>query len=255
MCKKLLSVCLAIILVIGIAAVFSSCEKNASEQSQETTVSDNKETAASTENSAPKADSADALEAEILKYVEDEIAGLNTELTELTESINTYDKYVKNIDEVESYYEKVITTSYSISVRLREYSIEYAELLINSDMSADDMYDAFDGLYDCIYDDAADILYDGIYDDLMDDLYDAFYNGVISDGYDNADYSEWSDISSDAYDLWSDTSSDCYDHWSDMLSDVYGFWSDIISEVFDEDISGAKDEIADFKEDIEKLKA
>ena len=228
--------------------------ENTTEQSEKTTVSDNMETEPSSENSVSESDPFEALETVIIKYVDDEIAALNTEFTELTAEINTYNKYVKNIDDVEAYYEKVSNTSNSISIRLREYSIEYAEKIFASDMSTDDKYDAFDDLYDCIYEDAADALYDGIYNGILKDLYDAFYDGVISDGMDSTDYNSWYDTSSDAYELWYDTSSDCYEHWYDMQSDVYGFWSDVKGELYSNDISGAKEEISDFKEDVRKIK-
>lgn len=228
--------------------------ENTTEQTEKTTLSDNKETEPLTENSVAEADSVEELETAILKYVNDEIAVLNTEFTELIAEISTYNKYVKNIDDVEAFYEKVSNTSYSISVKLREYSIDYAELILDSDMSTDDMYDAFDDLYDCIYEDAADALYDGIYDGILKDLYDAFYDGVVSDGMDSTDYSSWYDTSSDAYELWYDTSSDCYENWYDMQSDVYGFWSDVKGEIYGNDISGAKEEITDFKEDVKKYR-
>lgn len=267
MCKKILSICLSIVLVFSIVAVFSSCGTDADEDAKkygydhtdkENTISLEDKTTkaeeASENHNTVEVDSIESLETIIIAYVNDEIAGLNTELAELTGNISTYDKYVKNIDEVESFYEKVSNASVSISIRLREYSVEYAEMIVESDMSTDDMYNAFDALYDCIYEDAAEVLYDGIYDGILKDLYDAFYDGVVSDGVDSTSYSEWYDTSSDAYELWYDTSSDCYEHWYDMQSDVYGFWFDAKGEIYSRDVDGAKDEIADFKEDVKKLK-
>ncbi len=257
MFKKVLS----ILTVFAVIVVFSSCTADTNEDTSridETAESVTSETTEKQKETSEiinsQADSTEELEFEIIKYVEDEIAALNDELTSLTERITTYDKYVKNIDDVEAFYEKVSNTSEFIAVRLCEYSIVYSEMILDSDMTTDEMYDASDDLYDCIYDDAADILYDGIYDGVLKDLYDAFYDGVISDGMDSANYSEWYDISSDAYELWYDISSDCYEHWYDMHSDVYGFWSDVRSELFGNDIEGARDEIADFKEDVEKMK-
>lgn len=234
MYKKLLSICLSIAVIFGIIAVFGGC---------------------GTDKSISGADSVEELELIIIKYVEDETTDLNTQLTKLMESVNTYDKYLEKIDEVEAFYEEVCNTSELISIRIREYSVEYAEMLIESDSSTTDLYNDFGDMYDFIDDEVADKFYDGILDGIIEDLKDAFYDGVIYDGMNSVSYSEWYEICSEDYALWYDTGSDCYEYCSDMLSDVYSFIANVQIEVLQGDIDGAKEEIADFKEDIEKLKA
>lgn len=261
MLKKILLVCLIFSLVISFVAVLGGCASGNDENvrvSQKTTEPEKNETTENqektTESILGQGDSTEDIEIEIIEYVEDEIFGLNEEFIELKKRVDTYEVYVENVDEIKDFYEKVNTTSEKISVRLCEYSIIYAEKIIYSDMSTEEMYDAFDDLYECIYEDAADELYDGIYDGLLEDMYDEFYDGVVSDGYDIDNYSDWYDMSSGAYDMWYDTSSDCYDHWFDMQSDVYDFYLDIRSDLFNNDIDDAKAELEDFKKDVEKMK-
>lgn len=134
-----------------------------------------------------------------------------------------------------------------------EYSIEYAEEILASGKSADDMYDDFEVIYDLIYDDVGDDIYDGIYDGLLDDMYDAFYSGALDDQPDGVKYSDWSDHRSKEYKMWSDARSEVYEQWSDFRSDVYGFWSDMRSEIWSNDKEGALDEIEDFRKDVEKM--
>ena len=172
----------------------------------------------------------------------------------LTEEITTYDQYVEKVDKVEAFYAKVNEETEKLCIRLREYSINYAELVVNANMTNDEKEDAVKDIYDCIYDKAGDAVYDGIYDGVLEDMYDYFYDGVISDGYDYAPYKEWSDILSEEYDMWSDTLSDVYDSWSDALSDIYGFWSDVSGAMWDNDMEEIKTEIEKFKEDIKELK-
>ena len=169
--------------------------------------------------------------------------------------IDTYEMYLESTDKVEAFYKKVYDDTKNLCIRMREYSINYAEAIMASDKSNDDKYKDFEGLYDCIYDDAGDDIYDEIYDGILDDIYDDFYDGILDDAYDNgAPYDEWSDARSNEYDWWSDARSDVYDEWSDFRSDVYDFWSDMRSELWDDDIERAEEKIVDFQEDVEKLK-
>ena len=179
---------------------------------------------------------------------------MNVELEQLITDIDSYEKYKENTERIEAYYENLLTETRGLCITMREYSVAYADIILNSGEDKDDMYDDCDAIFDDIYDDAADEIYDTIYDDLFDDLYDAFYSGVLHDGYDSKHYEEWSTLCSDEYDLWSDTKSDVYDEWSDLKSDVYDFWSDVKSEVWSEDMERAEEKIEKFKKDIEKLK-
>lgn len=187
--------------------------------------------------------------------VENTISAIKSEYEKLVMEIDTYEKYIENTDKIETFYTQVYEDTKYLCIRMREYSINYAEEIIASDKSNDDKYKDFEELYDCIYDDAGDDIYDEIYDGILDDIYDDFYDGILDDAYDNgAPYDEWSDARSDEYGWWSDARSDVYDEWSDFRSDVYDFWSDMRSELWDDDIERAKEKIVDFQEDIEKLK-
>lgn len=188
--------------------------------------------------------------------VENTISAIKSEYEKLVTDIDTYEKYLENTDKVEAFYEQVCEDTKLLCIRMREYSINYAEEIMASDKSNSDKYKDFEELYDCIYDDAGDDIYDEIYDGILDDLYDDFYDGILDDAYDNgAPYDEWSDARSDEYDWWSDARSDVYDEWSDFRSDVYDFWSDMRNELWDDDIERAEEKIVDFREDVEKIKS
>ena len=194
------------------------------------------------------------LEEIVEKDVTDTVDGLRAEYEQLTAEIDTYDKYVDNIDKVNEFYTRINEENRAICIRMREYSITYTELVLKSGGSNSDKYDAIGDLYDCIYDDACGDIYDGIYDNLMGDMYDTIYDGVVSDGYDHVSYKEWSDMLSDAYKMGSDSLSDIYGEWSDALSDIYGFWADVSGDLWNDDTDKVNEEITKFMEDIGKLK-
>ena len=186
--------------------------------------------------------------------MEEVISALWAELESLSADIDSYEKYKENIDLIESFYARTLEETRMLCIKMREYSLNYAEEIMSADNSTDEKYDALEEIYDCIYEDARDEIYDEIYDGILDDMYDIFYDGILDDAYDTVDYSEWSDASSNEYELWSDTSSEVYEEWSDFQSDVYDFWSDMGSELWDDDIEKAEKVMSDFAEDIEKLK-
>lgn len=193
-----------------------------------------------------------ALEAEIESETETALTELSTQWEELHAGVGDYGTYMAKAAEIEAFYTKVYETSASLCIKMREYSIEYAEAVLATGKSSMDMYDDLDGIFDLIYDDMGDDIYDGIYDGVLDDMYDGLYGGALDDIPEGVEYADWSDARSDEYDMWSDMRSEVYDQWSDFRSDVYGFWSDVKGEVFSEDIEGAQDEIADFVKDTEK---
>ena len=195
-------------------------------------------------------DPLDALEDVIEKDVESTIDGLDVEWKALKSKIDTYDKYSKNIGEVEAFYDKINVETEQLCKRLCEYALQYAKLIMASDKSFGEKYDDFDELYDCIYDDASDEIYDEIYDGILEDMYDSFYDGVIDDAYDTIKYAVWSDVHSNEYDWYSDTRSDVYDLYSDTRSDIYDFYSDVRRDLWDKDIDDVEDRIKDFEEDI-----
>lgn len=243
--KRIVSIMLVLVISVCLAACSSpGTSVTTSEPSTDGT----------NEEKTVRVGSIEELEGLVENDVSGVITSLETEYNSLVGEITTYDQYVEKQDKVEAFYDKVNSETEKLSIRLREYSISYVQLILDSEMTNDDKEDAVDGVYDCIYEDAGDDIYDGIYDGVLDDMYDYFYDGIIDDGYDYAPYDEWSDVLSDAYDMWSDTLSDVYDHWSDCQSDVYDFWSDVNSAMWDNDTEKAKEEVEKFKEDIGKLK-
>lgn len=197
--------------------------------------------------------SLESLEDFISNETEGAINTIAMEYETLKADITTYAEYVTNVSKIEAFYEKIEKTSEQIANQLCQHSVTYAEKIMNSGMSTDEMYDALDGIYDGIYDDAGDILYNGIYDGILDDAYNDFYDGVLDDRDESVSYSEWSKARSDEYKMWSNTRSDCYKQWSNMRSDVYGFWSDMRSKMYSDDVEKAKKILNDFKEDVQKM--
>lgn len=198
--------------------------------------------------------SIEELELLIEEDVADTTSALNTECQELVEEISTFEAYQKNVDKVQAFYDKILAENRELGIRMREYSVAYAELIMDSAATNDEREDAIDSMYDTIYDDAWGDVYDAIYDDLMGDMYDAFYDGVVSDGYDYVAYDRWYDMSSEAYDMWSDCGSDIYDEWSDCGSDVYDFWSDVYGAMWDGDDAEIQEEIEEFQADIKAMR-
>ncbi len=198
--------------------------------------------------------SLDELEDSLAEYFEKTITSLENEWDSLKGKVDSFDAYTYCADEIEDFYDEINDASEQMCIMMYEYALKYADTIMVTYEDADDMYDAFDEIYDNVYDDAGDDLYDDIYDGILDDMYDSFYDGVLDDAYDTVPYGEWSDVRSDEYDWWSDTRSDVYDNWSDTRSDIYDFWSDVRSDLWDDDIDDAKERIEDFREDVLKMK-
>lgn len=213
-----------------------------------------KENSDAKDSVTPPEDAIEVLAALVEKDVEDTISALETECEQLKEGIDSYDKYVENTAKVEAFYTQVYEENKALCFRMYEYSYDYAGMILNSDLSCDDMYDELEVIYDTVYDDAGDEIYDGIYDGLLDDLYDAFYDGVFDDAYDTIPYSELSKVRSNEYGWLSDCRSDVYSDLSDCRSDIYDFYCDIRGEMWSDDIEKAKRELEKFREDIDKLK-
>ena len=198
--------------------------------------------------------SLDDVEYALSEDFENIISSLETEWEELKGVVDSYNSYIENIEKIEGFYDKVNKTNTQMCIMMYEYALKYADIIMSTNESADDMYDAFDKIYDSVYDDAGDDLYDEIYDGLFDEMYDSFYDGIIDDAYDTVPYKDWSKIHSNEYDMWSDSRSDVYDNWSDARSDIYDFWSDVRGDLWDNDMEDAKERIEDFRNDISKIK-
>lgn len=195
---------------------------------------------------------ADSLETAVEQDVENTLSDLAQKREQLLSQVSTYEAYIANADAIEAYYADLTDSTEQLCIRLREYSLSYAQAVVRSE--PEKAYDELDSIYDVVYDDAGDDLYDEIYDGILDDLYDDFYDGILDDAYDTAPYKEWSDARSTEYDLWSDCRSDVYSIISDFRSDTYEFCSDVRTQMWDEDVERAEKKMAKFQEKIEKLK-
>ena len=147
------------------------------------------------------------LETKIQQDTENTVAALSEEWETLKSDVDTYEKYLENMDLVEAFYEKIYDETELLAIRLREYCLIYAKLIVGSDMSYDDMYDELESIHDSLYEDA--------------------------------EYSEWSDARSEEYGWWSDARSDVYGEYSDYRSDSYGLYSDLRGEIYSEDMEDA----------------
>lgn len=257
-CALLFGLCMFSISACGnkVASVDTSNVQDSSQIEGTLESRDTEESKDNTGDEARKQIGFEELNEVVSTDVENTISAIKSEYEKLVTKIDTYEKYLENTDKVETFYKQVYEYTKYLCIKMREYSINYAEEIMASDKSNDDKYKDFEELYDCIYDDAGDDIYDAIYDGILDDIYDDFYDGILDDAYDNgAPYDEWSNARSDEYDWWSDTRSDVYDEWSDFRSDVYDFWSDMRSELWDDDIERAEEKIVDFREDVEKIKS
>ena len=255
--KKMLAMLLAILTTLSLSA----CRKNHPEAHSTDSVqnSENISTTKEEEINTNPIDndeySLDTLEDALSTEFEDTITTLENEWEELKNTTASYDAYIENTTKIETFYNKINSTVEQMCITMGEFALKYADIIIKSNGTLDDMYDDFDEIYDAVYNDAGDKIYDKIYDDLFDDIYDSFYDGILDDAYDTIPYKEWSKVHSNEYDWWSDTHSDVYDNWSDMRSDIYDFWSDARGDLWDNDIESAKERIEDFRKDIFKMKS
>lgn len=267
---------IAMLCALTLAISFSACGNNNSDSGDiENDISDtvdtmNNETSdASTEVSVYEVEKSNTAEMEIEveadgieelnliveQDIADTIDALTSDYEQLTKEIDTYEKYSDNIDTIELFYSKVETVNEELCIRMYEYSLSYAELIVNSNRSFDNKYNDFEQMYDVVYEDGGDDIYDGIYDGILDDMYDDFYDGIVKDGArDQSNGSDRYNVRSDEYQRWSDTRSEVYSFWSDFRSDVYDFWSDMRSEMWSEDTERAEKKIEKFKKKIDKLK-
>ena len=256
---------IAMICVSTMLLSFSACGSSKEEKSSTNKITSNSiETSEKEESSSSKEElnvtteattgSIEKLNEIVEKDVDDAITTLKEEYEQLKADIETYNQYLKNTEKIEAFYDNVYEVNKDICIKMYEYSLDYAELIIKSDKSNDDKYDDLEELYDNIYEDAGEKIYNEIYDGILEEMYNDFYDGILEDAYDNAPYDEWLDARSNEYDWWSDTRSDVYDDWSDCRSDVYDFWSDIRNEIWDDDIQKAEKKVKDFQDEIDKLK-
>lgn len=196
----------------------------------------------------------DELETRIEEHLATTIASLNLQWEALATEIDTYDQYVANAEKVSEFYQTVIDETELMTIMLYEYSAAYARMILDSDMDADDKYDAIDGINNFLYEDACDEINDEIYEGLLDDMNDYFYEGILKDAQDDVDYSDWYDICSEEYSQWYDTASEVYSLYYDAASEIYSFYYDMVSELYSRDFERAEEVYERFLEKIAKAK-
>lgn len=250
--KKWIALLLALALVLSMTACGAKEEPKPAETEAPATTepTEAKETTPAT----TLISTGDNLDAQIEADVEAILTSLTAEYESIIAGVDSYDAYMEKQAEIVAFYEKVNVTSADLCIKMCGYAITYAENILASGKSTDEMYDNMEIIYDLIYDDMGDEIYDGIYDGILDDIYDDFYDGALDDQPDNVEYSDWSQARSNEYEMWSDTRSEVYEQWSDYRSDVYKFWSDVRSELWSDELDGAQDELEDFRKDVEKMK-
>lgn len=274
--KKRIAGLLAIVLLLSLAAcgpepentevpsAVSSTDASTTAPSAETT-EPSSDTATSSESMEKPADNSftmdltgittlEELETRIEEHLASTIASLNAQWEALAATIDTYQKYVENAEQVSSFYQTVVEETDQMCILLYEYSAAYARMVLDSDMSDGDKYDAIEGINDCLYEDACDEINDEIYDGLLDDMNDYFYNGILEDAQDDVDYSDWYDVCSKEYDQWYDTSSEVYGLYYDTASEIYSFYCDMSSELYSGDYERAEKVYERFLEKIAKAK-
>ncbi len=195
----------------------------------------------------------DELEVRIKEHLDSAINSLASQWETLSAEIDTYEKYCENTEAVSSFYQTVIDETEQMCIMLYEYSAVYARMILDSDMSADDKYDAVDGINDCLYDKACDEINDEIYEGILDDMNDFFYEGILDDAQDDVDYSDWYDVCSKEYSQWYDTSSEVYGLYYDTASDIYSFYYDLSGELYSRDFDRAEKVYEKFTDKIAKL--
>ena len=257
--KKIYVLILAMVMVVSLTACGENkvTEENTPSEVEETVEEEiiaGENTESVSEQNESQVEELDEFEEYVAADVEEVIDALWEALDEMSAKIDSYEAYKNNVDMIESFYAETLEHARLLCIQLREYSLNYAKEIMALDKPTDEKYDDMEMIYDCIYEDAGDDIYDEVYDSVLEKMYDIFYDGILDDAYDTVDYSEWADARSNEYEWWSDTRSDVYEEWSDFRSDVYEFWSDMRSELWSDDVERAEKAMADFEEDIEKLK-
>lgn len=180
------------------------------------------------------------------------IESLYSRWKSLEADIDTFGKYVSNVEKVSTFYETIIEETEGMCIMLYDYSAIYARMVLDSDMSYKDKYKEIKGINDCIYKDACDEIHDEIYEGILDEMKDHFYDGILEDGKDTMDYSDWYDIYADEYDQWYDTYSEVYEIYYDTLSDIYSFYIDMSGDIYGNDVERAEKTYNRFLQKITK---
>ena len=195
---------------------------------------------------------------ELEKYIDDymvqSIESLKSRWTTLSTTVDSYEKYRDNTNEVFSFYETIVSETDQICIALREYSAIYARMILDSDTSSAEKYKEIDGICNCIYNDACDLLVDKIYNGILDDAMDYYYNGLLDNSEDSKDYSEWRNMCSSEYKHLRNASSDVYSLCRNASHDIYSFYGNISRKIYNDDLDRAEKDYNRFLIKINKAK-
>ena len=108
------------------------------------------------DSSATSIASYDDLESSIESDTKLALTELSVGWKTLAFSVTDYYSYVEKSTEIEDFYTTVCDTTNTLCLKMREFSIDYAEAVLASGNSSDDMYTDLEGIYDAIYDDMGD---------------------------------------------------------------------------------------------------
>lgn len=239
---------IVIIIAIIIGIIFLTNNDEVQDNSNNTSISNTTEI-----SNIKEAKTLEEVEGIVSTDVESTINELNAEWEKLKEEVNTYDIYLNEIEKVETYYDKIQSTTEQLCIRLYAYSANCAELILSSNKEYRDKYDDLEMINDIIYKNACEEIKDRIYDGILEDIKDTFYDGIIKDAEDTVPYSDWYDTSSDEYEMWYDTSSEVYEIYYDTGSDIYEFYYDLRGDVYSNDMESANKTLQDFQEDVSKI--
>ena len=196
-----------------------------------------------TQNQAGTASGLEEITAEIEKDFQSSSAAITAKMTETEAKIgDPIDSYKTNKSALTDWYAFVSSETDALYNKVSDGAVKYMQTL-SQKATSDKYLDAdalLDDFYKAVYEDAFEDYYDDIYDTAYEDVYDKYYDGLLDDKPENMEYSEWSDLRSEAYKAWSDSKSDFYSTWSDMKSAVYTLYSDVNSEIWDDEFDFTK---------------
>lgn len=217
----------------------SKVDANSENKSSETQTPDANET----QSQSSVANGLEEITAGIEKDFQSSSEAINAKMTEMQGKLGeTIDSYKANKSALTDWYAFVSTETDALYAKVSDGAVKYMQTL-SQKATADKYLDAdalLDDFYKSVYEDAFEDYYDDIYDTAYEDVYDKYYDGVLDDRPENMEYSEWSDLRSEAYKEWSNSKSDFYSNWSDMKSAVYTLYSDVSSEIWDDEFDFTK---------------
>lgn len=123
--KKAFALLLSFSLMLSLAACGGETTPINSDNSPATSQSE--ESKNNTTDNAEGATGLDELNETVSKDVENTIDALKAVYEKVVTDIDTYDKYLENTDEIETFYVKVLADTEALCINMREYSVKYAD--------------------------------------------------------------------------------------------------------------------------------